>query len=229
MTTKTPSMLLKNFEDAGNMLAIFSKQFQEIRASGRKSENVVEDPSSIDEVFEHVLVKTGHYAEIIRPMTKKMRYHLDFAHDFIRYAYVKITDAVVEQQLQEIEAHYVQTAGQVEQFNDVIGDIYDELMEQEKFLAKTNRSATACKLAMARMNNILLLNEEHIQNTIVKLFAAMSTFIGLWQEKVAERISEAKANEYRLASLPFEELDGSKLYKEPTVEEKRSKHRHNML
>jgi len=136
MTAKTPSMLVKNFEDAGNMLAEFAKQFQEIRASGRKSENVVEDPSSIDQVFENVLVKTGHYAEIIRPMAKKMRYHLDFAHDFIRYAYIKITDAVVEQQLQEIEAHYVQTAGQVEQFNDVIGDIYDELMEQEKFLSK---------------------------------------------------------------------------------------------
>ena len=229
MTTKAPSMLVKNFEDAGNMLAEFAKQFQEIRVSGRKSENVVEDPSSIDQVFENVLVKTGHYAEIIRPMAKKMRYHLDFAHDFIRYAYIKITDAVVEQQLQEIEAHYVQTAGQVEQFNDVIGDIYDELMEQEKFLAKTNRTTTACKLAMARMDNILLLNEEHIQNTIVKLFAAMSTFVGLWQEKVADRISEVKANEFRLSSLPFEELDGSKLYKEPTVEEKRSKHRHNML
>lgn len=231
MTTKISpvSMLVKNFEDAGNMLAEFGKEFQEIRAGIPSSEFVVDNADKINETFRRVLTKTGHYADIIRPLMRRMRYHLDFAHDFIRYAYVKITDAVVEQQLQEIEAHYAQTASLVEQFNDVIGDIYEELAEQEKFLTKTNRSETACQIAMARLENILQLNEDHIQNTIVKLFAAMSTFIGLWQEKVGDRISDTKANDYRLASLPFEELNGSKLYKEPTVEEKRSKHRHNML
>lgn len=229
MTTKSSSMLVKNFEDAGNMLAEFGKEFQELRNGFPPKQNAVEDPSKTNDVFQMVIARTVNYSDIIRPMMRSMRHHLDFAHDFIRYAYVKITDAVVEQQLQEIEAHYAQTASLVEQFNEVIGDIYDELTEQEKFLAKTNRSQTACQIAMARLENILQLNEEHIQNTIVKLFAAMSTFIGLWQEKVADRISETKANEYRLASLPFEELNGSKLYKEPTTEEKRSKHRHNML
>jgi len=228
-TVKTTPMLVKNFEDAGNMLAEFGREFNEIRRGFPSSENVVEAPSSTIDVFRRVLTKTGHYADIIRPFMRRMRHHLDFAHDFVRYAYVKITDAVVEQQLQELEAHYAQTASLVEQLSDVIGDIYDELMEQEKFMVKTGRSDTACQIAMARVDNILQLNEDHIQNTIVKLFAAMSTFIGLWQEKVGDRISDAKANEYRLASLPFEELNGSKLYKEPTVEEKRSKHRHNMI
>lgn len=235
MTTKTtsPSLLVKNFEEAGNLLADFGKRFLAIRACDPYEYIVSPYLSSPDQTadvtFKYVLKKTNQYSAAIRPILKHLRYHFNYAHDYIRYAYVKISDPVVEQQLQEVEAHYAQMVSISEQFNDVINDIYEELEEQERFLAKVCPSVIGATIATSKLENVLRLSEEQIENIYVKLFSAMSTFVGLWQEKIAERISETKAQEYRLGSLKFEELDGSRIYREPTMEEKRGKHRHNML
>lgn len=235
MTTKTtsPSLLVKNFEEAGNLLAEFGKQFVAIRSCDPYAQYISpylgSTERTTDATFRYVLKKTNQYSAAVMPVLKSLRFHFNYAHDYVRYAYVKISDPVVEQQLQEVEAHYAQMVSISEQFHDVINEIFEELTEQQRFLAKVSLSSIGCDIATCKLNNVLQLSEEQIENIYVKLFSAMSTFVGLWQEKIADRISEVKAQEYRLGSLKFEELDGSKIYKEPTVEEKRGKHRHNML
>lgn len=228
MSSKNNSTLIwKNFEDAGNMLAEFVKSCSNFQTEEYPASE--HTPEGSDAMFVLVMNRTHEYRTLFRPLIRKMRNHLDYAHDFIRFAYVKITDPVVEQQLQEIESHYVQTAGLIEQLNEIIGDLYEEMADQMKFMNKVNQTPIAHRLVIERLQNILQLNEEHLRNVVIKIFSAMSTFVGLWQEKIGDRVSDSKADEYRLASLPIEELNGSKLYREATVEEKRHRQRSNIL